>query len=121
LSFRVSVIVTLGALAVLAVFWVSAVPHFDLKRWALDNGPWFPSGLAGIFAALPFAVWLFLAIEQLPLAAEESADPKRDMPKGLIRSEEHTSELQSRFDLVCRLLLEKKHARGLRPAQPLES
>src|SRR5438067_9919353 len=28
------------------------------------------------------------------------------------RSEEHTSELQSRFDLVCRLLLEKKKNRG---------
>src|SRR5699024_11491199 len=28
------------------------------------------------------------------------------------RSEEHTSELQSRFDLVCRLLLEKKKRRG---------
>src|SRR5699024_11506249 len=27
----------------------------------------------------------------------------------MIRSEEHTSELQSRFDLVCRLLLEKKN------------
>src|SRR5438105_6370498 len=27
---------------------------------------------------------------------------------GLLRSEEHTSELQSRVDLVCRLLLEKK-------------
>src|SRR5699024_11994507 len=27
-----------------------------------------------------------------------------------IRSEEHTSELQSRFDLVCRLLLEKKNS-----------
>src|SRR5207249_10046976 len=27
---------------------------------------------------------------------------------GIGRSEEHTSELQSRFDLVCRLLLEKK-------------
>src|SRR5437868_10747330 len=27
---------------------------------------------------------------------------------GLQRSEEHTSELQSRFDIVCRLLLEKK-------------
>src|SRR5699024_12193684 len=27
---------------------------------------------------------------------------------GILRSEEHTSELQSRFDLVCRLLLEKK-------------
>src|SRR5699024_12519727 len=30
---------------------------------------------------------------------------------GFLRSEEHTSELQSRFDLVCRLLLEKKKTR----------
>src|SRR5699024_11229353 len=29
-------------------------------------------------------------------------------PDAVLRSEEHTSELQSRFDLVCRLLLEKK-------------
>src|SRR5207249_9103554 len=29
----------------------------------------------------------------------------------LIRSEEHTSELQSRFDLVCRLLLEKNNTK----------
>src|SRR5437868_8825377 len=29
------------------------------------------------------------------------------------RSEEHTSELQSRFDLVCRLLLEKKNTKGI--------
>src|SRR2546428_3874269 len=34
-----------------------------------------------------------------------------DLPK--FRSEEHTSELQSRSDLVCRLLLEKKKAKGL--------
>src|SRR2546428_12879790 len=31
-------------------------------------------------------------------------------PQQLCRSEEHTSELQSRSDLVCRLLLEKKKA-----------
>src|SRR5437868_8837112 len=30
-------------------------------------------------------------------------------PQSVPRSEEHTSELQSRFDLVCRLLLEKKN------------
>ena len=48
------------------------------------NGPLLPFGLRGAFASLPFAVWLFLAIEQLPLAAEESVDPKRDMPKGII-------------------------------------
>ena len=84
LSFRVSVIVTLGALGVLAVYWVSAIPHFDLNRWALGGGSWLPLGWSGVFATLPFAVWLFLAIEQLPLAAEECADPKKDMPKALI-------------------------------------
>src|SRR5438067_8828726 len=39
------------------------------------------------------------------------ARPKRAdflLRRGHVRSEEHTSELQSRFDLVCRLLLEKK-------------
>src|SRR5438067_9566048 len=35
------------------------------------------------------------------------ASRERIEPRG-VRSEEHTSELQSRFDLVCRLLLEKK-------------
>src|SRR5689334_11388694 len=99
LSFRVSVIVTLGALAVLAVYWVSAIPHFDLTRWALNigvdpdgmkvelpqgGGSWLPFGFGGVLATLPFAVWLFLAIEQLPLAAEESSEPKKDMPRGLI-------------------------------------
>src|SRR5207249_9779708 len=34
-------------------------------------------------------------------------------PCNIVRSEEHTSELQSRFDLVCRLLLEKKKNKQL--------
>src|SRR5690606_40595283 len=34
---------------------------------------------------------------------------KKVVPKGFVRSEEHTSELQSRENLVCRLLLEKKN------------
>jgi ethanolamine permease len=95
LSFRVTLVVTVAALAVLVIFWVSALPNIDFNRWALNigpggeelpegNGPFLPMGIAGALAALPFAVWLFLAIEQLPLAAEESVDPKRDMPKGII-------------------------------------
>src|SRR5204863_2985745 len=35
-------------------------------------------------------------------------NPSRSKPSSARRSEEHTSELQSRRDLVCRLLLEKK-------------
>lgn len=99
LSYRVTLIVTLISLAVLVVFWISALTHMDFGRWALNigagpdgkavelpegNGPWFPFGFGGVLATLPFAVWLFLAIEQLPLAAEESVDPKRDMPRGII-------------------------------------
>src|SRR5579885_462621 len=40
--------------------------------------------------------------------ARELAGRTYELVSFLVRSEEHTSELQSRFDLVCRLLLEKK-------------
>src|SRR2546430_2420971 len=41
-----------------------------------------------------------------------------DVPEGLWRSEEHTSELQSQSNLVCRLLLEKKKSRYELPIPP---
>jgi ethanolamine permease len=100
LSFQVTVIVTLLALAILIFFFVSAVPLFDFNKYAMNigvdpatgaavalpdgGGPFLPFGTYGILASMPFAVWLFLAIEQLPLASEESVDPKRDMPKGIM-------------------------------------
>jgi ethanolamine permease len=97
LSFKVTVTVTVLALACLVVFYLSVLfsGQFDFSRWALNigpdgaelpngGGPFLPMGIGGIFATMPFAVWLFLAIEQLPLAAEESHDPQRDMPKGII-------------------------------------
>src|SRR5699024_2039911 len=42
------------------------------------------------------------------MTSAETAQDLRARNAGRTRSEEHTSELQSRFDLVCRLLLEKK-------------
>ena len=48
------------------------------------GGPFLPFGIGGIFKALPFAIWFYLAIEEVPLAAEESMDPRRDVPKGTI-------------------------------------
>jgi ethanolamine permease len=78
LSFRFSIFIALAALLVLIVFWIGAIPHVDFKRYAFDvpSKGWLP--------ALPFALWLYLGIEQLPLAAEESHDPRRDMPKGIL-------------------------------------
>ncbi|CAN5811561.1 amino acid permease [soil metagenome] len=95
LSFQVTVVVTLLALASLAVFWISAFPQADFLKYAMNvgpggtvlpegHGPFLPAGMGGALAQLPFAVWLFLAIEQLPLAAEESHTPQRDLPKGIL-------------------------------------
>ena len=42
------------------------------------------SGCMGILAASRYAIWFFLAVEGVPLAAEEARDPKRDMPRGII-------------------------------------
>ena len=93
LSYKVTLVVTLISLAVLVVFWVSGFTNMDFsalgaqhrrrtgrqgRRAARGQRPLFPFGFSGVLATLPFAVWLFLAIEQVPLAAEESVDPKRD-------------------------------------------
>src|SRR5439155_15019720 len=59
----------LPILLILVVFYAGAAPHFRLNKWALENGPWLPKGWYGVLAALPFALWVYLGIEQLPLAA----------------------------------------------------
>jgi ethanolamine permease len=89
-SFKFIVAITVLALAILAVFYVGALLHMDFGRFALDIPPdpgqsrWLPKGWRGVLGALPFAIWFYLAIEELPLAAEEAHDPKRDMPRGIM-------------------------------------
>jgi ethanolamine permease len=88
-SLKFIVLITLLALAILALFYLSAIPHFDWDNlWNIvpdpGNSVFLPRGWEGVGYALPFAIWLYLAIEQLPLAAEEATDVKRDMPRGLI-------------------------------------
>src|SRR5688572_7495617 len=99
LSYRVTLLVTVISLVGLVAFWIVGFTKFDFNGAALDivagpdgkaakleggGGPLFPFGFTGVLATLPFAVWLFLAIEQVPLAAEESVDPKKDLPRGII-------------------------------------
>lgn len=86
ISFRFTVAITALALAILVVFFAAAVPHVDFNHWAFvgTDGSAFPQGVAGVLGALPFAIWFYLAIEELPLAAEETMDPARDIPRGSI-------------------------------------
>jgi ethanolamine permease len=92
LTLKVGMIITVLAMAVLAIFFIAA-PLSGAFSWDLlfnipaDEGQsatWLPKGWSGVFFALPFAIWFYLAIEQLPLAAEETHDVVNDMPKALI-------------------------------------
>ena len=89
-TFRFSVFICLLSLAILAIFYVASLWDFSWNNLTNiepegGNSDWFPFGtVEGVFLALPFAIWFYLAIEELPLAAEESHDPKRDIPKGTI-------------------------------------
>ncbi len=83
--------VTSIAIVGLVIFAILAIPHFDLGRVldiapAAGNTEVLPFGMFGIWAAIPYAIWLFLAIEGLPLVCEECNNPAKDMPKGLITS-----------------------------------
>ncbi|MCP5056008.1 MAG: ethanolamine permease [bacterium] len=89
-TFRFTIAITALALGVLVIFYIAAVPQLDLARFAFDVEPaaggstFLPFGWKGVLACLPFAIWFYLAIEELPLAAEESHDPKRDMPRSIL-------------------------------------
>ena len=90
-TFRFTVVITLLALAILIIFYGGVIFtgkfDFDLAMNIEPdpgNSKWLPFGFKGVALALPYAIWLYLAIEQLPLAAEEATDVKKDMPKGII-------------------------------------
>lgn len=92
LTLKVGLLITAVAVSVLLTFFCAALwtGAFSWERlWNIaapgqSGGNPLPFGWFGVFTALPFATWFFLAIEQLPLAAEETHDVVRDMPRALI-------------------------------------
>ncbi len=90
-ALRVMFVITAVALIALIAFVIGMVPKFDADKLfdiaptdALGANDFIPMGFAGVLAALVYGIWFFLAIEGVPLAAEEARDPKRDMPRGII-------------------------------------
>jgi ethanolamine permease len=81
-------VVTVLAIAELLIFMgvVSggfSWSHFTTNGWAGAQQPSIAM-LGGLFAAIPFAIWFFLAIEGAAMAAEEAKDPKRAIPRAYI-------------------------------------
>lgn len=87
LTFKVALGVTVASMAILVIFYLGAIFSGAWSSELLFNvgdGSFLPEGWYGVLVALPYAIWFYLAIEQLPLAAEESHDVVRDMPRALI-------------------------------------
>jgi ethanolamine permease len=87
ISFKFAIVVSVVSIGILVLFGVLAILNGAVDFGRLmdiqpepGNSTFLPFGWAGVLYALPFAMWFFLGIEELPLAAEEAHDPQRDIP-----------------------------------------
>ncbi|MGB4778383.1 amino acid permease [Microbacterium sp.] len=88
ISFTFAIVVSVISIGIIVVFGVMALVsgQFDwASLWNIEpdagQSAFLPFGVGSILMALPFAMWFFLGIEELPLAAEESHDPTKDIPR----------------------------------------
>lgn len=91
-ALRIMMVITALAVIAIIVTALGLFPHFEASNLfdiaanpdVAGSSAFLPEGWHGVWAALPFGMWLFLAVEGVPLAAEEAKDPKTDMPRGII-------------------------------------
>ena len=89
IGFRFALVVAIISIAVILFFVITALASgavdftklLDIAPEGGEPGQFLPFGAIGILFALPFAIWFFLGIEELPLAAEEATNPQKDIPR----------------------------------------
>ena len=69
-------IITFIAVVELLIFAGAAMPAFEMENLTRNS---LPNGWSGAFAAIPFAIWFFLAIEGVANVAEETINPQRNI------------------------------------------
>ena len=74
-------VITVLAVGELLIFAGVVLPSFSWAKFSVDP---LPNGWLGAFAALPFAIWFYLAIEGIANVAEEAKDPQRDLSRGFL-------------------------------------
>lgn len=90
-NLMVGLLVTILSILGLFIFYVSAVATeafhisllFNLTPEPTQSAYELPKGWTGVLAALPFAIWFYRGIEQLPFAAEETHEVTVNMSKML--------------------------------------
>eukprot|EP01100_Stratorugosa_tubuloviscum_P000535 TRINITY_DN1118_c1_g4_i1.p1 TRINITY_DN1118_c1_g4~~TRINITY_DN1118_c1_g4_i1.p1 ORF type:complete len:533 (-),score=215.80 TRINITY_DN1118_c1_g4_i1:79-1677(-) len=87
------VVPTVISLLIILMLLFGSIKYWDTSEYAFNiepeegRSPWFVDGPIGFFRAIPSAIWFFLAIEQIPLAAEEVHKAKRALPIALITAQ----------------------------------
>jgi ethanolamine permease len=76
-----TLVVTILAIAELLVYIGITSSHFDSANIALVDTS---TSFNNVFSAIPFAIWLYLAIEGVAMVSEEVKDPKKSLPVGYI-------------------------------------
>ena len=82
-SANFSVIVTVLSVVELLVFMALVAPAYKTENVLAHNESF---GIGGVFAALPFAIWFYLAIEGVAMVAEEVREPDKTIPRGYLLS-----------------------------------
>ncbi|NNG81385.1 ethanolamine permease [Acinetobacter sp. ANC 5378] len=93
-ALKIIFMITAVAAVALLVFIFAMAPYFNsdnlfniaVNTEATGSSSLLPLGYLGIWAAVPYAIWFFLAVEGVPLAAEEAKEPHKSLPRGLIGS-----------------------------------
>jgi ethanolamine permease len=81
-SFRVQACASVLCVLLLLVFFGCAAPHLDYNKWVVEQD-WKFTNWSDTIQAVPFVLWFYLGIEELPLANEETINPEKNMPRGL--------------------------------------
>ncbi|MCH3963731.1 MAG: ethanolamine permease [Clostridium sp.] len=78
----IETIVTVVAIVGLLIFAAASFTHVDTTKIIGQDA--FRGGIGGVFNAIPFAIWFYLAAEGGAMSAEECKNPRKDVPKGFI-------------------------------------
>lgn len=83
-AMKLMLVITAIALLAMVVYVAVCLPALSGENMAKPTGDLFPEGGYGIWAAIPFAIWFFLAVEGVPMAAEEAKNPAKDVPRAIV-------------------------------------
>jgi len=81
-SRNASNIMVMVKLAIIVLVIVVGVAYVDIDNWA----PWMPKGFGGVMAGVSAVFFAYIGFDAVSTLAEESKNPQRDLPKGMVLS-----------------------------------